>query len=264
MAARAKSPWFVQMFDVAFSRRMCCSRVESVRQKAVLPSASVVRPTRRPGICRFIASRQARNPTRGPPNEGGTPNEAASPAAMSIPKAPGPFRSARENISFTTPIAIAPFSCAASAAACQLSTTPRTFGDWTATAKVVSSTAAARAARSVAPPSPTGTSTIVKGKFARYVRRQRRYSGWIPFETTTFVRFLVRRSAMRTASTKAEAPSYIEAFATSSSVRRAMCVWNSQIAVSVPCETSGWYGVYAVRNSPRDRSCETKAGMWWE
>ncbi len=32
---------------------------------------------------------------------------------------------------------------------------------------------------------------------------------------------------MRTASTNADAPSYMEAFATSMPVRRAMCVWNS-------------------------------------
>ena len=67
-----------------------------------------------------------------------------------------------------------------------------------------------------------------------------RYSGWIVFETTTLVRFFVSRSAIRTASTSAEAPSYTEAFATSIPVRRATCDWNSQIAVSVPCETSGW------------------------
>src|SRR5450756_1750429 len=77
------------MFDVALSRRMCCSRVASVRQKPGLPSASVVRPARRPGIWRFPASRHARNPTSGPPNEGARPNEAASPQAMSISEAPG-------------------------------------------------------------------------------------------------------------------------------------------------------------------------------
>ena len=48
--ASAMSPWFVQMLDVAFSRRMCCSRVDSVRQKARRPSASRVSPTSRPGI----------------------------------------------------------------------------------------------------------------------------------------------------------------------------------------------------------------------
>ncbi len=34
VAASAQSAWFVQMFDVAFSRRMCCSRVASVRHES--------------------------------------------------------------------------------------------------------------------------------------------------------------------------------------------------------------------------------------
>ena len=39
------------------------------------------------------------------------------------------------------------------------------------------------------------------------------------------------------------APSYTEAFDTDSPVSSQIAVWNSKIAVSVPCETSGWYGV---------------------
>ncbi len=35
----ATSAWFVQIFDVAFSRRMCCSRVERVRTKPRKPCA---------------------------------------------------------------------------------------------------------------------------------------------------------------------------------------------------------------------------------
>ena len=37
VAASAMRPEFVQMFDVAFSRRMCCSRVASVRTNPVAP-----------------------------------------------------------------------------------------------------------------------------------------------------------------------------------------------------------------------------------
>ena len=95
------------------------------------------------------------------------PKEAASPQAMSIPASPGGFRSASENISLTTPMARAPFACAASAATDQSSTRPKTFGDWTATAMVSSSTAAARAAGFVTPSSPAGTSTISIPRFAR-------------------------------------------------------------------------------------------------
>ena len=50
MPASAFRAWLVQMFEVAFSRRMCCSRVCSVSTKARLPSSSTVSPTMRPGI----------------------------------------------------------------------------------------------------------------------------------------------------------------------------------------------------------------------
>src|SRR5882762_8599170 len=61
--ASAQSPALVQMLEVAFSRRMCCSRVDSVRTKPRLPSASTVSPTRRPGIWRTYLSRVANRPT---------------------------------------------------------------------------------------------------------------------------------------------------------------------------------------------------------
>ena len=51
--ASAQRPELVQMLLVAFSRRMCCSRVESVSTKPRLPSASTVSPQRRPGIWRM-------------------------------------------------------------------------------------------------------------------------------------------------------------------------------------------------------------------
>jgi len=50
VAASAQSAWFVQMFEVAFSRRMCCSRVASVSTNPRWPSESVVCPASRPGI----------------------------------------------------------------------------------------------------------------------------------------------------------------------------------------------------------------------
>src|SRR3972149_1221142 len=71
------------MLEVAFSRRMCCSRVASVRQKPRSPLESVVWPTRRPGMLRTNLSRVARKPTYGPPKLSGTPNDCPSPATMS-------------------------------------------------------------------------------------------------------------------------------------------------------------------------------------
>ena len=60
--------------------------------------------------------------------------------------------------------------------------------------------------------------------------------------TSTRVR-PVWATAIATASAAAVGPSYIDAFATGSPVSSEIAVWNSKIAVSVPCETSGWYGV---------------------
>ena len=37
VAIRAQSPWLEQMLEVAFSRRMCCSRVARVRTKPRRP-----------------------------------------------------------------------------------------------------------------------------------------------------------------------------------------------------------------------------------
>ena len=45
------------MLLVAFSRRMCCSRVDSVSTKLRRPSASTVSPASRPGICRTCLRR---------------------------------------------------------------------------------------------------------------------------------------------------------------------------------------------------------------
>ena len=39
-----------------------------------------------------------------------------------------------------------------------------------------------------------------------------------------------------------------------------IAVWYSKIACSTPWLISGWYGVYAVRNSPRWSTASTTAG----
>jgi hypothetical protein len=48
---------------------------------------------------------------------------------------------------------------------------------------------------------------------------------------------------MLTASTRAVAPSYSEAFETSSAVSSHTIDWNSKRACRTPWESSGWYGV---------------------
>jgi hypothetical protein len=50
------------------------------------------------------------------------------------------------------------------------------------------------------------------------------------------------------------------AFDTGSPVSSEIAVWYSNITCSVPCETSGWYGVYGVRYSDRASSASTSDG----
>ena len=52
-AITASSTWAVQMFDVAFSRLICCSRVCSASRQAGAPRASMETPTSRPGSARL-------------------------------------------------------------------------------------------------------------------------------------------------------------------------------------------------------------------
>lgn len=98
-----------------------------------------------------------------------------------------------------------------------------------------------------------GASSDAGSSPCRYVRIVCAYSGCSASESTTLERLVTRR-AMSTASAAALAPSYIEAFAVGSPKSSDTTVWNSKMACSVPCATSAWYGVYAVRNSPRSRS----------
>ncbi len=88
-AMTASSTWAVQMLLVAFSRRMCCSRVCSASRYAGCPSASTETPTRRPGSERASDSRTAMKAACGPPKPSGTPKRWEDPTTMSAPSSPG-------------------------------------------------------------------------------------------------------------------------------------------------------------------------------
>ena len=49
----ASKAWAVQILEVAFSRRICCSRVCIAIRSARLPLASLDTPITRPGIVRL-------------------------------------------------------------------------------------------------------------------------------------------------------------------------------------------------------------------
>ena len=63
----ASSTCEVQTLELAFSRRMCCSRVCSAMRSAVLPRASRDTPMIRPGMARLNSSRVAKKAAWGPP-----------------------------------------------------------------------------------------------------------------------------------------------------------------------------------------------------
>ena len=102
LAITAKSTCAVQILEVAFSRRICCSRVCSAKRKAVLPCASTDTPTKRPGMVRLSASLVAIKPACGPPKPNGTPKRCELPTAISAPHSPGAFKTAKANKSVAT------------------------------------------------------------------------------------------------------------------------------------------------------------------
>ena len=78
-----------QMFEVARSRRICCSRVWRAMRYATAPWTSRDTPIKRPGICRTKALRVAKNAACGPPNPIGTPKRWELPTTTSAPASPG-------------------------------------------------------------------------------------------------------------------------------------------------------------------------------
>ena len=89
VAPKAHKVWLVQIFEVAFSRRICCSRVAKVKTNPRRPSLSTVSPTSLPGRLRTNFFWQAKKPKAGPPRLIGTPRLCPSPTAISAPKSPG-------------------------------------------------------------------------------------------------------------------------------------------------------------------------------
>mmetsp|Transcript_135888 Transcript_135888/g.271089 ORF Transcript_135888/g.271089 Transcript_135888/m.271089 type:complete len:252 (-) Transcript_135888:1003-1758(-) len=90
-AMLASSTCAVQTFDVAFSRRICCSRVCRVSLYAGLPWRSMLSPMIRPGILRTCFFFVAIYAADGPPNHIGTPKRCMEPTTMSAPNSFGGF-----------------------------------------------------------------------------------------------------------------------------------------------------------------------------
>ena len=155
------------MFDVALSRRICCSRVDSVNTNPRFPSTSTVSPQRRPGICRIYFCLVAKSPTYGPPKPSGFPIDCPSATTISAPISPGLLIAPREITSVTTAINNAPFSCAFSAIGVRSRTFPKTSGFCTMTHAVSSSI---RAERSSLPSGISECCSILPPNNSRFVR----------------------------------------------------------------------------------------------
>ena len=233
-AITASSTWAVQMLDVAFSRRMCCSRVCSAIRSAVRPRASTETPMIRPGVWRLKASRVAKNAACGPPKPMGTPKRWALPTTMSAPNAPG--GSMTHAASRSAAKTARPFTaCTRSTTADGSRSAPLDPGYWTSTPNT-SSPGASRANASYG--SPTVTS-IPSG--AARVRTTAIVCGWQSASTKNLADFdFDTRRAIAIASAVAVASSSSEALASSMPVRSMTICWKLSRASSRPWLTSAW------------------------
>ena len=202
---RAHRATLVQMFEVAFSRRMCCSRVWSVRTIAALAVAVHGGAHEAPGHAAHELRTAAKTPRFGPP----IAERHAEPLALAHHDvgAEGARRreEARGSPGPPTTTRSAPLAWAISPAARTSSRQPRKFGYWTTTAAVRSVTARRRMSRSVTP-SARATRLSRRSGPSQYVSTTWRYSGFTPRLKAVSFR-PVTAWAMSTASASEEAPS---------------------------------------------------------
>ena len=111
------------MFELAFSRRICCSRVCSAMRRAVLPCASTDTPMIRPGAERLSLSLNAKYAACGPPKPIGIPKRCVLPKAISAPMLAGDLSRTRLRMSLAT-MAYAPFSLTAEIMSVKSTTSP--------------------------------------------------------------------------------------------------------------------------------------------
>ena len=232
------------MFEVALSRRMCCSRVCSARRYAGVPSASLDTPTRRPGILRCRESTQAMKPACGPPKNSGTPKRWAEPTAMSAPREPGEVTSTWASRSAAT-VTSAPASFAAEIRPLRSRIRPVDPGLETTTPTSGVSPAAAAKSAAVA----SLKSTTLTGMSAASARASVTVMDcwWREESSSTtppcLAALVLPRAMSCTASATAVASSSRDAPAIGRPVRSCTMVWKFSRASRRPWEISGWYGV---------------------
>ncbi len=148
----------MQMLLVAFSRRMCCSRVWSASRSAGRPAASTETPTSRPGRLRLYSSRVAMNAACGPPNPSGTPKRCDEPTTTSAPCSPGGTTSVSANRSVATATS-APCAWSAAISSVRSRTTPLLPGSCSSTPKIPDGSMS-RSASPTTTSSPSGSALV--------------------------------------------------------------------------------------------------------
>ena len=242
----------MQMFDVAFSRRMCCSRVWSASRYAGRPSASTDIPTRRPGRSRSSPARTAMNAACGPPYQSGTPKRWDEPTATSAPHSPG-GRSSGQRQQVRGHGNQRPAGVGFLGQRVEVTQGPRGARVLLDHAEEL---AVGQAGVEVDAPRrrcPSGARRVLEygqglgqavGVHHHDGRRRRR----------------LRRRIRVTASATAVLSSSRDALAVSSPVRSLTMVWKFRRASRRPWLISGWYGVYAVYQAGLSRTLRRMTG----
>ena len=200
------------MLLVAFSRRMCCSRVDSVSTKLRRPSASTVSPARRPGIWRTNSGARREQADIGAAEVQRIADRLAFADGDVGAHLTGRARQRRaQPASVKTAISRAPRACAASAIGRQVARIAEEVGR---SARPRSSSR--RRSRRRCPRSPSGRAPggrFHRPPYARGSRRRRHIADAGRRRAPPLRR--VSRWAISIASPHAVEPSYIEALATS-------------------------------------------------
>ena len=246
--ASALSACAVQMFEVAFSRRMCCSRVCSVSTKPRRPSTSTVSPAMRPGIRRRYASVAAKKPNDGPPKSSRLPSGWPSPTATSTPHSPGGREDRRARSGRTD--ADDERAGGLGAARQRLDVLDRAeevrlLEERPRTCRRRSPPPSASASVT---PSRSGTSTTVVPEAER-VGAQRLARVRVHAARDDEARAAGVASLRQVAGGGHGARALVDArrWRPAAPVSSEIAVWYSNITCSPPWETSGWYGVYGVQ-----------------
>ncbi len=125
------NPWFVQIFEVAFERRICCSRACSVNANpGIVIKVCGLADNTTWHLADELLSLQVMKPKYGPPDDSGTPSGCPSPKAISAPPSPqlpGAFSNASD-VGLTIATTNAPCACAQSVSRSTSSRVPGNVG----------------------------------------------------------------------------------------------------------------------------------------